>query len=395
MKALKDGDLAWEAGLGMVGGEFSFVVSTQASLICHVCSEPHRPEARFGDSLRVCVKCSHPLVRPVRPAGEALAWAITALVAFGLLAFLPLIEVDKLGIGREVLITGVGAGVRNQGDVLLGFFVDFCVIYAPLALLISIIVLQAAAALGRPFPGWRLFLEMHGVAFRWAMPDVLLLAILVSFLKIEAMARAGFEYGSLALAAGVVALALATQAFSADWVRSRLEPSAGDEEKGRRRLRAGSTQAALALLLAAAIMLVPANVLPIMEVNQLGDATRSTIFGGIAQLAGHGLWGIALMVFVASFLVPIGKLAGLGWLLFRARHATGGADCVRLHRWLDFIGRWSMLDVLLIGVLCGLVQFGGLAEVRPGPGAPAFAAVVVLTVLAVEAFPLPRLFRRQ
>jgi len=131
-----------------------------------------------------------------------------------------------------------------------------------------------------------------------------------------------------------------------------------------------------------------------MEVSLSGKTTINTIFGGILVLWNEGMWGIGLIVFIASFLVPLGKLAGLGWLIHRSRTHRGSAFDVKLHRFLDFIGRWSMLDILLIGLLAGLIQFGALGYVRPGPAAPAFAAAVILTILAVESFPPRLLFNR-
>jgi paraquat-inducible protein A len=135
-------------------------------------------------------------------------------------------------------------------------------------------------------------------------------------------------------------------------------------------------------------MLVPAYVLPVVTVTQLGSPRTDTIFSGVRALQRDGLWGIALIVFVASFLVPLLKLVSLG-VLFRAVHcrATAGRrGLTKLYAFVKFIGRWSMLDVFLVAFLAGAVQFGSLASVRPEPGILAFAAAVVLTVFATETF---------
>jgi paraquat-inducible protein A len=154
-----------------------------------------------------------------------------------------------------------------------------------------------------------------------------------------------------------------------------------DEPSSRRHARVA------ALALAAAIMLVPANVLPVLHTRISGAVRTDTIFSGVMELWEAGLWALALIVFIASFVVPLGKLAGLVWLLRAAR--CGTRDPRRLTRWharLDFIGRWSMLDVFLAAFLAGLVQFGALATVEPRPGLLAFAAAVVLTMLATRSF---------
>ena len=152
------------------------------------------------------------------------------------------------------------------------------------------------------------------------------------------------------------------------------------------RLRSTSTAAALAVT--AGILLVPANLLPVLTTETPGRYRTDTIFSGTVELWRHGLWAIALIVFVASLLIPFLKLAGLGWLLWQTRHGPprDPRPLTRIYATLDFIGRWSMLDVFLAVFLTGLVQFGGLFTVVARGGIVAFSAAVVLTVLATRAF---------
>ncbi len=150
---------------------------------------------------------------------------------------------------------------------------------------------------------------------------------------------------------------------------------------------------AFALLLSAAIMLVPANLLPVLSMQIPGGARTDTIFSSIVGLCERGMWGIGIIVFTASILVPLLKLVGLAWLLVAARRDVRG-KARSLTRWyarLDFIGRWSMLDVFLVAFLSGAVQFGALGLVQPRPGIVAFALAVILTMLATQAFD-PRVF---
>jgi paraquat-inducible protein A len=156
--------------------------------------------------------------------------------------------------------------------------------------------------------------------------------------------------------------------------------------------RSRSLAGATALGLAAAVMLVPANLLPVLSTNTGMEARTDTIFSGIVGLWQQGMWAIGAIVFVASILIPVLKLIGLAVLIAaatrpRLRHRR---LLTRLYAILDFIGRWSMLDVFLVGFLAGVVQFGALATVEPRAGIVAFAAAVVLTVLATDAFK-PRL----
>lgn len=150
-----------------------------------------------------------------------------------------------------------------------------------------------------------------------------------------------------------------------------------------------STSQAAALAVTALIMLVPAYALPVMHLGMLGmPAKDTTILSGVSQLWQENLAGLAIIVFTASFVVPVLKLAGLAWLLVAAWRPQ--AHCprrlVRVYQLIDFIGRWSMLDVFLVAFLSGAVRFGVLADVQPRPGIIAFGAVVVLTMLATYRF---------
>lgn len=145
-------------------------------------------------------------------------------------------------------------------------------------------------------------------------------------------------------------------------------------------------------LIFALVLLLPANLYPIMTVLQFGRGEPSTIIQGVSTLIHHGMWGIAAIVFVASFLVPLGKLIGLALLLFSIQFRTNlcPVNRTRLYRVVEFFGRWSMLDIFVVTLLVALVHLGQVAAVEPGLGALAFAAVVVVTMLAAASFD-PRL----
>lgn len=147
-----------------------------------------------------------------------------------------------------------------------------------------------------------------------------------------------------------------------------------------------------ALLITAAILCIPANLLPIMTINSLGQGDPSTIMAGVIQLVQHGMYPIAAVVFIASILVPTFKLVGIGLLLFSVqRHQPLSAQQrIVMYRFIEFIGRWSMLDIFVIAILVAAVNFGRLASVEANLGAAAFASVVILTMLAAVTFD-PRL----
>ena len=147
-----------------------------------------------------------------------------------------------------------------------------------------------------------------------------------------------------------------------------------------------------ALLIAAFVLFFPANLLPVMETGSLFGAQQDTIMSGVVFLWQSGSWPLAVLVFFASIVVPLTKLAILTLLVasvhFRATWFPH--QRTRLYRLIEFIGRWSMLDIYVITVLAALVRLQSLATIKAGPGAIAFGAVVVLTMLASKAFD-PRL----
>ncbi|MEB2346563.1 MAG: paraquat-inducible protein A [Deltaproteobacteria bacterium] len=154
----------------------------------------------------------------------------------------------------------------------------------------------------------------------------------------------------------------------------------------------GSLERTWALVIAAALCYLPANLLPIMTVTSLGKAQSDTIMSGVVYLLHHGMWPLALVVFVASIFVPILKLVILVFLLVsvRRRSRWRPAERTRLYRVTEAIGRWSMVDIFVVTILVALVRLGALATIEARSGAVFFGAVVVLTMIAAESFD-PRL----
>lgn len=147
-----------------------------------------------------------------------------------------------------------------------------------------------------------------------------------------------------------------------------------------------------AFLIAAYIMYVPANVLPIMKTGSLFGSQSDTIMSGVAYLWHSGSWHLALVVFIASVVVPLAKMLCLTFLLVSVQRGwtERAFERTKLYRVLEFVGPWSMLDVYVVTILVALVQLKSLATIQPGPAAAAFGAVVVLTMFAAMAFD-PRL----
>jgi len=156
--------------------------------------------------------------------------------------------------------------------------------------------------------------------------------------------------------------------------------------------KAQSLQRTWAYVIAAAVCYIPANALYIMTITSLGKPEPSTILSGVIYLLHHGMWPLALIVFIASVFVPLMKLVILLFLLISVhrRSRWRPVERTRLYRLTEAIGRWSMVDIYVVTILVALVKLGNLATIEAGGGAVFFGAVVVLTMLAAESFD-PRL----
>ncbi len=147
-----------------------------------------------------------------------------------------------------------------------------------------------------------------------------------------------------------------------------------------------------AFLIAAFVLYIPANIFPIMTLTSFARQSKETIISGIIQLFHTGQWGIGVVVFIASIFVPIFKIAALAFLALSVRFDWKWNPLFRskLYRFVEWIGRWSMIDIFMISILVTIVSLKELANIEPGIGAIAFAAVVILTMYASRAFD-PRL----
>jgi paraquat-inducible protein A len=152
--------------------------------------------------------------------------------------------------------------------------------------------------------------------------------------------------------------------------------------------RPNSLHTTAALVITAAVLYIPANLLPVMHTHTFFDDDDDTIMSGVISLAHQGSWPIAVLVFFASIVVPLLKLVALGetlWAVSR-KSVRNARQRSRLFRLVEFVGRWSMLDIFAMSLLVALVQIQSLAFINVRPGAFAFAAVVVLTMFAAQSF---------
>jgi paraquat-inducible protein A len=389
-------------------------------LACPDCGQEQRVPHLSHGWVATCDRCGGTLERRAGTGLDiALAITITGLLLLVPANLLPLFHINLGGAERlDWAISGT-AVLWDQGFRLLGVTVGLFAVAAPPLWLGGLATVLIAIRFGHRTP-WlgRLFRAVLMLR-PWAMVDVYLVGGFVAYTRLQDYAAVDVEAGGWAF----VGMALATLAIDpaldrrAAWTAIGPEagapPARGDfaclecdrrcavHEEGRRCPRCGaplhrrkpySIERATALVAAGFLLYVPANVLPIMTVVRFGRPEPNTIISGVRELLELGMWPLALIVFMASIVIPLVKLTGLTWFLVTLRRGSAArlATRTKLFRFIEIIGRWSNIDVFMISILAALVQFGSLSSVRAEPGAVAFAAVVVITMFASHLFD-PRL----
>jgi paraquat-inducible protein A len=149
----------------------------------------------------------------------------------------------------------------------------------------------------------------------------------------------------------------------------------------------------MAFSMAALFLYVPANIYPVLTMHYLGRETENTVWGGVRALWQDGMWGVAVIVLSASMVVPLLKLLGL-FFLVSVRDARWQRLRTQVHKYIEKLGPWAMLDVFLLAIMVAVIRFGKFATVIPGPGIVAFTSVVVLTLLASASYEPQQIWNR-
>lgn len=361
-----------------------------------------------------CVQCSKMLTRRSRGGIDVpLTLAATALTLLIPANLAPLMSVSERGAQRQNwLSTGV-ATLWSSGYEFLAVLVAAFTIVIPFLYLTLLVTVLGSIRFGGPPRLGRVFRWTEHLR-PWMMVEVYLVGSCVAYSRLQKIAFVDVGLGGWCLMAAAFALLLFAAKLDERRVWDALAPrpfAAGKSTisciacelpvpEARAGGRCPRCEAVLhdrkpfalhrttALVIAGFVLLIPANLLPILTIEQLGSVDPNTILGGIRELIRADLWPLAVIVFVASVIVPLMKLFGLSWMLLlthqrSARYLVGRT---RLYRVIDLIGRWSNIDIFMLSILVALVQFGVLSQVRAGFGAVAFGAVVIVTMVASRAF---------
>lgn len=358
------------------------------------------------------------------PRKRPTAWALVSLFMLLLANLFPFINMKVGGMVSEITLLGIPRMMFSDDYASLGTFFLFFVQLIPAICLVSVLLLVNRVAL--PLALRRFLARMLFTLKSWGMAEIFLAGVLVSFVKLMAYGDIGIGSSFIPWCLFCILQLRTLQCVDRRWLWDDIEPAPvitvpfrtgisglrqglrscsccsavlrADQRhcprcgaKGYPR-RKNSLQWTMAFLVTSVMLYFPANMMPIMITSLLGDDMPSTILAGVVLLWSEGSYPVALVIFIASIMVPTLKMIAIGWLCWDAKE-PGKRDSERMHliyEVVEFVGRWSMIDVFVIAVLSALVRIGGLMNVYPAPGALMFALVVILTMFAAMVFD-PRL----
>ena len=397
-------------------------------MACHDCGTVHVLPEMPDDTVARCRACSATIaIRFDRTVTRTLALYLAALVLVVVANAFPIMSMAIEGQSNAATVIDSAVSLYEAGFWPLAVAIGLAGVVMPLAKILGMIAVLTPLQFGRR-PAWLVpaFRAVEKVQ-TWAMMEVYLLGVIVAYVKLVDLARIELGVAAVAFVATIVLVAAADARFDPHAIWRRIAPQADDRvlAKGQggaliaceqchqvlrldghaghgapcprcgsalHRRKPDSLARTWALVLTATILYVPANLLPVLTVVSFGQGAPSTILGGVVELIQAGMLPVAVLVLFASILVPVLKLIGLAVLLIsvQRRWASRLADRTKIYRIIEDIGRWSMVDVFMTGILGALVALGNLATISAGPGAVAFCGVVIVTIFASLSFD-PRL----
>lgn len=386
-------------------------------IACPNCDTLHVRKKLQSVATARCSCCSMALYKKGRfGLNQWLALAWTSLVVFAIAQYFPIIHLSIKGLEVNLTYWQALKLTWDRGDYAVSIMTGLMGFWLPLVqICLSLWIMQALVSKKLP-PDLAFSLRLLSFIRPWAMASVLVLGIIVALVKMVGMANYSFNYGFPAFIILILLLAgLSRWDSEALWRYAEdqglVMPSGATgtditchvcacvqkhSSTGRcvrcnavlKSKRYGSDAQTWALVIAAAILYIPANTLPIMQIQTIIGSSEHTIIGGIIELWQMGSWDLALVVFIASVVVPLTKLIAMIFLLLRKFAVSNKNQRKRtwLFRSVEFIGHWSMLDVFVVVLMAGMANFPGLTQINIGPAALSFGAVVILTMLAAMSY---------
>lgn len=396
-----------------------------AKIECHHCGTIHHREELPPGGLAICRLCGSHLYRSSRlPLSAWMALGIATLIIFGIAMAFPIVSLTFQGVTVDASLPGALLHIWKLGYFGTAIVTGLFAFWFPLTQIMVTLWALSVIARKRLPADFHLGMRLLRFATPWSMVSVFMLGILVALVKMVGLAAvqvqpAIFAFGALTVLITLLSRCSPTRlwlyAEDANLVQvaGRGLPSGAtrvascescgflhDFTTPHGALACGRCGAAMhfrhpawrtrvwAFWLTAAIAYIPANMLPIMTIRMAGTNEAHTILGGVIELWRLGSWDLAVIVFIASVVVPITKLLAIAVLMMGTawRGPAVQRKRTRMYEMVEIIGQWSMLDVFVVLLMAAMADFPGLSQIVPGPAAFSFGMVVVLTMMAAMSY---------
>ncbi len=360
---------------------------------CHECAMTVKIPILSHKEIATCPMCGMSLTTFRRNAFEyVVAYSLAAIVF--LLASVPFEFLSFKAQGQFKSIDAISTVtvLVNNGYWLLAVIQVLAIYVIPIVMLSGMLYVLIPLRYGKVAPQSKAIADLVFALIPWSMAEIFLIGVLVSLIKISSLADIGIGmsfYAYVGFTVCLVAAILYLDKFQLFYQLQQLIPIKIKPPKPiSKEYKSENIQRTWALLATSLLFYIPANTLPIMYTTVLGDREPNTILGGIIHLWHGGSYPIAIVIFLASVFIPVAKLLILAWLNYSVQSNSSILSKERqiFYRITEFVGRWSMVDVFVVGILVSLIQLGNAMSILPGPAALAFCGVVVLTMLAALNF---------
>lgn len=360
----------------------STIQCDQCLTVVHLPSLDHRQRA-------VCPKCGHTLLTyRYHQNDKVLAFAISALIFLGLSLPFNFLSFRASGIQHQIALPDSFNALLNQDYLSLAIITGLATVVFPGLVLTGMMILSHCRKHNKkPVFVKHVFFWVKAL-MPWSMAEIFLVGTLVSLIKISSMADIAIGLSfyafigfSVCMTACIIQFDVNRYAF---WIFGEVPPPKPLTPA----VASVSIQRTWALLFTAALLYIPANMLPIMHTEMFGRDEPSTIVGGAITLWQSGDYPVAIIILIASVIIPVAKIIILAWLNLTVQRGLEKRTRTRtrFYRVTEGIGRWSMIDVFVVAVLVALVQLGNTLSIYPGPAALAFCGVVFVTMVAAMTF---------
>ncbi|MFC1821895.1 paraquat-inducible protein A [Thermodesulfobacteriota bacterium] len=403
----------------------------QGQLIaCHECDFLHSVSPIPSGGKALCRRCGAFLYRNTPNSHDrALALNLAALMFFIMANVFPFISLKASGRIEENLFLSGALALYRLGMGELGLLVFMTSFFFPLLTIAGMLYILVPLKFG--YKPWRMawIYRMIKALMPWSLAAVFMLGVLISIVKLLDLATvipgislfsfvglmvlsaaananmdpaiiwppikhesSGYDSGKTAVERGLISCHTCALLIPAPDLDMHSHGSCPRCKSPLHSRKADSLGRTWALILSAALLFIPANVYPVMTVIRFGEGHPSTILSGVVHLIEGGMWVLGIIILFASIVVPLLKLMVLSFLMLSVHKKSQWRprDRTLLFRITEGVGAWSMVDIYVVALLVGLVNFGALSTIRPGVGATFFGAVVAVTMFAAHSFD-PRL----